>query len=197
MIGVIDYGAGNLHSVRKALDYLGLANSVIRAAGETAACDRLLLPGVGHFASAMERLQASAMAPVLQEWLAADRPFLGICLGMQLLFSASAEAPGVKGFGFFAGHARPYACRPRLQIGWNLVHAARPSAIWPNTASEYHYYVNGYHAVPADRNIVAAVSDYGGEFAAAVQCGRVWGVQFHPEKSAACGLDLLRRWGAS
>ncbi len=197
MIGVIDYGAGNLHSVRKALDYLGLANSMIRNAGETAACDRLLLPGVGHFGSAMERLQASAMAAALQDWLAADRPFLGICLGMQLLFSASAEAPGVQGLGFFAGHARAYACRPRLQIGWNRVHAARPSAIWQNTVSEYHYYVNGYHAVPADRSIVAAVSDYGGEFAAAVQCGRVWGVQFHPEKSAACGLDLLRRWGTS
>jgi glutamine amidotransferase len=197
MIGIIDYGAGNLFSVRKALDYLGLANSIIRNAGEIFACDRLLLPGVGHFGNAMERLRAAAMVPALRDWLTADRPFLGICLGMQMLFCASDEAPGINGLGFFAGQSSPYACRPRLQIGWNRVHAARSSAIWKNATVEYHYYVNGYHVVPADRNIVAATSDYGGEFTAAVQCGRIWGVQFHPEKSAACGLDLLRRWGTS
>ena len=197
MIGIIDYGAGNLFSVQKALVNLGLASSIVSAPGQETFCDRLLLPGVGHFGSAMERLRASAMDAVLREWLAFDRPFLGICLGMQMLFSGSEEAPGIGGLDFFKGHVRSYACRPRLQIGWNMVHACRSSAIWSEPADEYHYYVNGYHAVPTEKDIVAATSDHGGEFVAAVQCGRVWAVQFHPEKSAAAGLDLLRRWGTA
>ena len=197
MIGIIDYGAGNLYSVQKALNYLGLANSIASQPGELAVCEKLLLPGVGHFGSAMERLQATELLPALKDWLARDRPFLGICLGMQLLFSSSEEAPGASGLDFFKGHARPYLCRPRLQIGWNTVQTLKASAIWPLPANEYYYYVNGYSLRPADRKIVTAVSDYGGEFAAAVQCGRVWGVQFHPEKSAAAGLELLQRWGTS
>ena len=195
MIGIIDYGAGNLYSVQKALNYLGLTNSIVSQPGDVEGCGKLVLPGVGHFGSAMESLQASALLPVLTDWLTSDRPFLGICLGMQMLFSDSEEAPGVKGLNFFKGHVRPYTCCPRLQIGWNTVQTLKASAIWQNTANEYYYYVNGYYVVPVDREIVVGHSDYGGEFAAAVQCGRIWGVQFHPEKSAASGLELLKRWG--
>ena len=197
MIGIIDYGAGNLYSVQKALNYLGLANSLVSHPGQVAVCDKLLLPGVGHFGSAMERMQASALLPALKDWLWSDRPFLGICLGMQMLFSESEEAPGVKGLDFFKGHVRPYTCRPRLQIGWNMVQATGASSIWQHATKNYYYYVNGYYALPADREIIVGHSDYGGEFAAAVQRGRIWGVQFHPEKSAASGLDLLQRWGTS
>lgn len=196
MIGIIDYGAGNLYSVQKALNYLGLTNSIVSNPDALAICDKLLLPGVGHFGSAMERLQAAALLPALKDWLTSDRPFLGICLGMQILFSDSEEAPGVKGLDFFKGHVRPYTCCPRLQIGWNQVQALKASAIWPNPKNEYYYYVNGYYVVSVNREIVVGHSDYGGEFAAAVQCGRIWGVQFHPEKSAATGLELLRRWGS-
>jgi imidazole glycerol phosphate synthase glutamine amidotransferase subunit len=195
MIGIIDYGAGNLYSVQKALNYLGLANTIIRAPNGLAGCDKLLLPGVGHFGSAMQSLQAAALLPALKDWLTSDRPFLGICLGMQLLFSASAEAPGVQGLDFFKGQVRAYTCRPHLQIGWNLVRANRQSVVWENESNEYFYYVNGYYVIPSDQEIVAGVSDYGCDFAAAVQCGRIWGVQFHPEKSATAGLELLRRWG--
>ena len=197
MIGIIDYGAGNLYSVQKALAHLQLAVSIVGHPGDFAACDKLLLPGVGHFGSAMQSLRQTSLLPALQDWLRADRPFLGICLGMQLLFSGSEEAPGTPGLNFFQGHVVPYACRPRLQIGWNRVRALKASAIWPSPATEYYYYVNGYSVVPTDREIVAGVSEYGGEFAAAVHDGRIWGVQFHPEKSAAAGLELLRRWGAS
>jgi len=196
MIGIIDYGAGNLYSVQKALNYLGLTNDIVSQPGDLAGCEKLLLPGVGHFGSAMERLQASALLPALKDWLASERPFLGICLGMQMLFSDSEEAPGVKGLDFFKGHVRQYTCRPRLQIGWNTVQTLKVSAIWPTPTNEYYYYVNGYYVVPLDQKIVVGHSDYSGKFAAAVQCGRVWGVQFHPEKSAAAGLELLRRWGA-
>lgn len=195
MIGVIDYGAGNLHSVRKALDFLGLANAIVGTAGTISTCERLLLPGVGHFGSAMARLRENALLPALRAWLRADRPFLGICLGMQLLFSASEEAPGIPGLDLFPGQVRAFSCRPRLQIGWNVVRANRASEIWPGHGHEYFYFVNGFHALPADRGIVAATGDHGGEFVAAVQRGRVWGVQFHPEKSGGAGLDLLRRWG--
>jgi len=197
MIGVIDHGAGNLHSVRKALDFLELPSEIVGAVGRFSTCDRLLLPGVGHFGSAMERLQENALLPALRAWLRADRPFLGICLGMQLLFSASEEAPGVPGLDFFPGQVRAFACRPRLQIGWNRVRATRASGIWRGSDDEYYYFVNGFHALPEDRGIVAATGDHGGGFVAAVQQGRVWGVQFHPEKSGAAGLELLRRWGRS
>lgn len=197
MIGVIDHGAGNLHSVRKALDFLELPNAIVGAAEDFSACDRLLLPGVGHFGSAMTCLQDGALLPAIRAWLRADRSFLGVCLGMQLLFSASEEAPGVAGLDFFSGQVRAFACRPRLQIGWNGVRADRASEIWPGGKGDCYYFVNGFHVLPADRRIVAATSDYGGEFVAAVQRGRVWGVQFHPEKSGAAGLELLRRWGCS
>lgn len=195
MIGIIDYGAGNLYSVQKALNYLGLPNLLVSHPGHMAVCDKLLLPGVGHFGSAMERLQVSELHPALKDWLRADRHFLGICLGMHMLFSSSEEAPGVAGLDFFNGHVRPYRCSPRLQIGWNTVKAIKASAIWPEPPQAYYYYVNGYSVVPADRGIVIGVSEYGGEFAAAVQFGRILGVQFHPEKSADAGLELLRRWG--
>ena len=197
MIGIIDHGAGNLHSVQKALNHLGLITAIVRDPDDAARCEKLLLPGVGHFGSAMQRLRATALLPALADWLTNDRPFLGICLGMQMLFSSSEEAPGVAGLDFCKGHVRPYRCCPRLQIGWNTVRTLKASAIWPSPTQAYYYYVNGYAVVPVDREIVIGVSDYGGEFVAAVQCGRIWGVQFHPEKSAAKGLELLRRWGTS
>jgi len=195
MIGIIDHGAGNLYSVQKALNYLGLANSIVSNPDGVDSCEKLLLPGVGHFGSAVRHMRASALLPALKGWLRAERPFLGICLGMQLLFTDSEEAPGIEGLNFFKGHVRPYTCCPRLQIGWNTVQALKASAIWPSPKNEYYYFVNGYYVVPADWEIVVGHSDYGCDFAAALQCGRIWGVQFHPEKSAAAGLELLRRWG--
>ena len=197
MIGIIDYGAGNLYSVQKALSYLGLANAIIRAPHDVAGCDKLLLPGVGHFGSAMQQLRGSGLLPEIENWLRAGQSFLGICLGMQLLFSGSEEAPDCRGIGFFDGLVRRYTCRPRLQIGWNLVWANRQSAVWQNGNREYFYYVNGYYVMPDNRDIVVGISDFGCDFAAAVQCGAIWAVQFHPEKSAAAGLELLRRWGTS
>lgn len=195
MIGIIDYGAGNLYSVQKALNYLGLTNAIIRLPNDLAGCDKMLLPGVGHFASAMLHLRSSGLLTEIENWLRAEQPFLGICLGMQLLFCESEEAPGCRGVGYFKGRVRQYTCRPRLQIGWNRVQVLKSSAIWQNKTNDYYYFVNGYYVATEDRGIVAAVSDYGIEFAAAVQRGRIWAVQFHPEKSAAAGLELLRRWG--
>ncbi len=197
MTGIIDYGAGNLHSVRKALDFLGMPSRIVSADHHVAVCERLLLPGVGHFGSAMARLRETTLLPALRAWLRDGRPFLGICLGMQLLFSASEEAPGVPGLDFFPGQVRAFCCRPRLQIGWNRVRADRASGTWRGADDEYYYFVNGFHALPDDRSIVAATGDYGGGFVAAVQSGRTWGVQFHPEKSGAAGLELLLRWGRS
>lgn len=197
MIGIVDYGAGNLFSVRRALDHLGLASAWVRGRRDLEGCDKLLLPGVGHFGHAAERLRRRELFEPLRSWLRQDRPFLGICLGMQLLYEGSEEAPGIAGLALLPGTVRRFPGRPRLQIGWNRVRALRASPLWEKGGGGFYYFVNGYYAPAGLRRHLVAVAEFQRRFAAAVACGRAWGVQFHPEKSGEAGLRLLRRWGAS
>lgn len=197
MIGIIDYGAGNLLSVSRALERLGLAHAFVRSAAGLKPCARLLLPGVGHFGAAVGSLRRLGLFAPLRRWLQDGRPFLGICLGMQLLFAASEEAPGAEGLALFPGTVRAFTGRPRLQIGWNRVRIVAASPLWARRGAAFYYFVNGYRVAGAPREILAATGEFQGEFAAAVARGPVCGVQFHPEKSGDAGLRLLRRWGAS
>ncbi len=195
MIAIIDYGMGNLHSVAKAFVAVGAEVAVTAEARVIAAADKVVLPGVGAFGDCMDNLNRRGLTPVIHEALASGRPFLGICLGLQLLFEGSAEAPGVPGLGYFAGQVEKIKA-PGLKIphmGWNSLQVKTPSPLFPPAdAPRYVYFVHSYHAVPNDAAIITAVTDYGGPVTAAVGRGAVQAVQFHPEKSSTTGLAMLR-----
>ncbi|MDR2470871.1 MAG: imidazole glycerol phosphate synthase subunit HisH [Treponema sp.] len=205
MIGVINYGAGNLGSVMNALGRLGAAARFARGPEELSLApdkgfDQIIFPGDGHFAAAMGSLEKSGYAQALREWIAADRPFLGICIGLQVLFDFSEEAPPVdgkeiRGLGLVPGGVRRFPGRKVPQIGWNQT-AARPGSRLfrglPDNA--FFYYIHSYYAAPADPSVSAAEADYYLRYCSAVERGALAAVQFHPEKSGAAGLTLLENW---
>lgn len=198
---VIDYGMGNLGSLSRAIETCG-ANVVISedpAAAESGS--GFVLPGVGAFADGMAHLQQSGWAEALRHVVVRNRPLLGICLGMQLLADRGDEGGPTAGLGIIPGAVRrmiPVAASERLpHVGWNDVHWTRDNALSHNIADGIDFYfVHSYHFIAADPATVIARSDYCGGFTAAVQRHNVWGVQFHPEKSSAGGLQLLRNFVA-
>jgi len=195
-VTVLDYGAGNVRSVRNAIRKLGYAVHDVARPEDIARAERLVFPGVGSFGSAMERLGAEGYLEPLREYLLAGRPFLGICLGLQTLYEGSEESPGVSGLGLIPGLVRRFAsgalCVPH--IGWNGLTLARGSVLFPDYQGEKLYFVHSYRAPvdPGTRDWVLATTDYGGPFVSAVQQGNVCAVQFHPEKSGEVGLAVLR-----
>ncbi|MEB3238740.1 MAG: imidazole glycerol phosphate synthase subunit HisH [Cyanobacteriota bacterium] len=201
MIGVIDYGMGNLHSVEKALARLG---AQCRRIDQPDACRELralVLPGVGAFDPAVERLRQGGWEAPLQQWQADGRPLLGICLGLQLLFEGSDEGQQ-PGLGLLAGRveALPEEPRePRPHMGWAPLLPDRPTPLLdPAAPPPWMYFVHSYAAVPADGACITARASYGATtVVAAVGCGALQAVQFHPEKSGKAGLQLLQRWLAS
>ena len=198
MIGIVDYGAGNLRSVRKAFDFLGFESRLVDGAGGLEGIDRLVLPGVGAFGAAARRLRAGGLFGPVEKWLEAGRPFLGICLGLQLLFETSEESPGEPGLAVFRGGCRRLREKKVPQIGWNTVTpgaAAGGTALLRSLPAEpYFYFVHSYSVAPEDDSLVVGRTDYGGPYPSIAGRGRVWGVQFHPEKSGELGLGLLRNW---
>ena len=193
-ITIIDYGMGNLHSAAKALEKLGAKVVVSRDPDAVRKADRVILPGVGAFGDCMKNLRERSLAPVIPEIIAGGKPFLGICVGLQMLFEGSEEDPGVPGLGIFKGMVRKIAA-PGLKIphmGWNSLERCGESPLWQGLPEQpYVYFVHSFHAVPADESLITAVTDYGGSVTAAVGCGLVQAVQFHPEKSSAVGLKIL------
>ena len=201
LLGLIDYGSGNLRSVRNALARIGARVELLDAPGRLDGMDAVVLPGVGAFGDCADQLRQRGLWEPLANWLQADRPFLGVCLGYQLLFESSEETPGVAGFGRFAGAVRRFRA-PGLkvpQIGWNALRFTQPQArLWRGLPDGAHvYFVHSYYPVPADPRAVAATADYGAPFAAAIEEGNTMGVQFHPEKSQETGLAMLRNFVGS
>ena len=195
MIGIVDYGAGNLHSVRKAFAFLEKESKILRQPSELEGIERLVLPGVGSFGHAMTELEKREWYAPLKEWLAADRPFLGICLGLQLLFESSDESPGLQGFSAMAGSCLKFAANKVPQIGWNDIHISRRNALFEGIESgTFFYFVHSYHVAPKNRNVVLAETEYGRVYPSIVSRGRIVGIQFHPEKSGDKGLKLLKNW---
>lgn len=195
MIGIIDYHAGNLGSVRNALDYLGIEYKMIGNPRDLDEVDKIILPGVGHFKAAVNSLKEQALWTPLSDWIKSDRPFLGICLGFQLLFEESEEAPGEKGFGLLSGKLKKFTAHKVPQIGWNSISWEKESEITRGLdTTPYFYFVHSYYKPLDESDSVLATANYGIKYTAAVEKGRIIGVQFHPERSGEQGLRLLKNW---
>jgi glutamine amidotransferase len=193
MIVVIDYGMGNLGSVAKALAFLGFSATVTQDPEIVAKADRLILPGVGAMEYAIQQLEQRGLDQAIRQFLLSGRPFLGICLGMQLMFDRSEEGDA-RGLGLLPGVVRRFAGRPGIKVphmGWNQLHDTR-LPILPEGGS--FYFVHSYYADPADPALTAAWSTHGLPFAAAVQKDQILLTQFHPEKSGDAGLSMLQKW---
>ncbi len=198
MIAIIDYGAGNLHSVKNALDSLGAESKITKDANDILSADKVILPGVGAFGDAMASLEASGLVDAIKTVIARKTPFLGICLGMQLLFNESEETPGVDGLGIFGGKIVKIPNKEGLKIphmGWNSLEFPKESRVFSNLDTDpYVYFVHSYYLEPDDFNIVSAYTTYGKKLSVAVEEDNVFLMQFHPEKSGDVGLKILRNF---
>jgi imidazole glycerol-phosphate synthase subunit HisH len=194
---IVDYGAGNLRSVQKAFEHVGVDAVVGRDAREMAAAPGLVLPGVGAFGAAMEQLNARGLAQPLVERIQAGVPFLGVCLGLQVLFEASEEDPGVAGLGVVRGDVRALPDTVKVpHIGWNQVEPCTDSDLMDGIpAGSAFYFVHGYAVVPRSPGDVLSMTDYDHvTFVSAIEVDNIVGVQFHPEKSSTMGLRFFRNF---
>ena len=198
MVAIIDYDAGNIRSVEKAVRYLGKEVTVTSEPEEILAADRVILPGVGAFGDAMKRLHAMGLVEVIRQ--AADRgtPFLGICLGLQLLFEKSEESPGVPGLGLLQGEILRLPELPGLKvphIGWNSLKYPNPGRLFRGIPEDsYVYFVHSYYLKAQDEGIVTATTEYGTLVHASVESGNLFACQFHPEKSSETWLTILENF---
>lgn len=192
-IVIIDYGMGNLHSVSKAVEAVGAVPIVTADKKIIAAAEKIILPGVGAFGDCMKNLQATGLVPELIKHIKSGKGFLGICLGMQLLFESSEESPGVDGLGIFKGAVKRLTTEYKVpHMGWNRLKLKAASPLTAAADGSYVYFVHSFHAVPEDSNIITAVCDYGTEITAAVGRDNIQALQFHPEKSGEVGLKMLQ-----
>ena len=208
MIAIVDYGMGNLRSVHKGFEKVGFPAVVTQDPRLIRKASGLVLPGVGAFKKAMENLTELGLVEPIKEFIISQRPFLGICLGLQLLFSESEEFGVQSGLGIFAGRVVrfPFSnpgsppTRDSLKVphmGWNGVQMRkRVPALEGVEDGAYFYFVHSYYPVPIDRDIVATTTDYGGEFVSSISQGKLFACQFHPEKSQTLGLKILHNFGA-
>ena len=198
MIAVIDYNAGNLKSVEKALNYIGEECVITRDFREIEAADKVILPGVGAFGDAMRELRRYELDKVIREVSAGGKPFLGICLGLQLLFSGSEESPEAEGLGILKGRILRIPAKEGLKIphiGWNSLALQNQGRLFAGIGENpYVYFVHSYYLKAEDEGIVTASTEYSAHIHASVEGGNVFACQFHPEKSGATGLAILRNF---
>jgi len=201
-IGIIDYGMGNLGSVSNACRFLELDAQIITTPQQFDDCRAIILPGVGAFGDCMSHLVEHRFVDAIRGWISAGNPFLGICLGLQALFESSEESPDVEGLGVFKGTVKRFDIAQELkvpQIGWNAVGQKRPDCPMFNGIDDkaYFYFVHSFYVAPAEESIVAGETEYGLKYCSAVWKDNVFAAQFHPEKSQAEGLQMLRNFGAN
>lgn len=193
MIAIVDYGAGNLVSVKKAFDFLGFACAITSDPAEVEGAAKIVLPGVGHFA-ATASLAKSGLRDAIGRSIGRDVPFLGICAGMQWMFTGSEESPATRGLGVFAGECQRFPAAVKSpHVGWNRIDVSPASVLLQGIPSESFVYFTHSFRAPAT-SVTSACCEYGGRFSAAVEKGNLFGVQFHPEKSGEAGLRILRNF---
>ena len=193
MITIIDYKSGNLKSISNGFKKIGAEYQITDDKEIIAGSDYLVLPGVGAFGSAMENLKP--FEDVIREHVADDKPFLGICLGQQVLMGSSDESPGVDGLNLFKGHVELLKGDIKIpHMGWNRLKVTNDSPILEGIDGQYFYFVHSYHVIPDDEEIIAGVCEYGGEVVASLSENNLFSTQFHPEKSGIAGLKILKNF---
>ncbi|MBN2010692.1 imidazole glycerol phosphate synthase subunit HisH [candidate division KSB1 bacterium] len=195
MIAIVDYGAGNLKSVKKAFDFLQVDANVVSSGDELKDATKVVLPGVGAFGAAMDKLNAHGFVEPIRQWIADDKPFLGICLGLQMLFESSAETDDVNGLGAFKGTNLRFKDGKVPQIGWNQVNAKTDTPLMRGIENgSYFYFLHGYYIAPEELTLVTGETNYYITYPCMINRGKVYAVQFHPEKSGDVGIQLLKNW---
>ena len=193
MITIIDYKSGNLKSISNGFKKIGVEYRITDDKEIIADSDYLVLPGVGAFGSAMENLEP--FKDVIYEHVNDNKPFLGICLGQQVLMSSSEESPGVNGLDLFGGNVEMLPAGVKIpHMGWNRLDVVGNSPILEGIDGEYFYFVHSYHVIPDDESIIAGVCEYGGDVVASLAQNNLFSTQFHPEKSGKAGLKILRNF---
>ena len=201
MIVLIDYGVGNLYSVAKAAAYVGGDVKISSSAEDLKRADKIILPGVGAFGDCMKNLESTGLIPTIKQEIANGKKILGICVGMQILFAGSEESPNVDGLKIFGGHVRKiHAGDLKIpHMGWNSVSMRNAQCAMRNLFKgikndSYFYFVHSYHAIPENKKIIAATTNYGEEVTAAIEFENIFATQFHPEKSGDVGLQVLKNF---
>ncbi|MCH8741694.1 imidazole glycerol phosphate synthase subunit HisH [Patescibacteria group bacterium] len=195
MIIIINYGMGNLRSLANAFQFLGEKVKIIDNPKEIERAQKIVFPGVGHFGEAMRSLKTRKIDGAIQTRIHKGIPFLGICLGLQLLLEESEEAPGVKGFGVFKGKVLKFQKVKIPQIGWNQIKIQRKTKILKGIQDKsFVYFMHSFYVKPSDKKIIVSQTHYGKDFCSTIESENIFGVQFHPEKSGAVGLQILRNF---
>lgn len=201
MTAIIDYGAGNLMSVKKALDYIGAKSTITSDPAEIEKADSVILPGVGAFGDAMDSMRSRGLDGAIKKAAVSGKPFLGICLGLQLLFAHSDESPDASGLGLLNGDISLIPNNSGLKvphIGWNSIEIRENSRLFSGIENgSYFYFVHSYYLNGADESDVAATTEYGVKIECAIERGNMFATQFHPEKSGSAGLQVLKNFIAA
>jgi len=194
MIAIVDYGAGNIQSVKNALDFLKVKSLITDEKDCILAADKLIFPGVGSFGDVMKALEDRTLLEILKKSIK-EKPYLGICLGLQILFEQSEESPKVKGLGIFKGNVKRFRTLKVPQIGWNSITIKKDNPILNKIKNDsYFYFVHSYYVEPKDKSLILTETDYGGKFASSIAKDNIFGTQFHPERSGDVGLQLLKNF---
>jgi len=191
MICIINYGGGNVRSVINLLNSLGCDCCVTNKEKEILSAEKIIFPGQGHFGQSMEVLKEQGLDFTIHRAIEKRIPFLGICVGLQVLFDNSEEAPNAKGLSLLKGSVIKYREGKTPQVGWNEITTTNKNTFLPN---EYFYFVNSYHVQPEDKNVISSIANYHGEFCASIEKENLSAVQFHPEKSGIAGQKAIAKW---
>lgn len=191
MITIIDYEAGNLKSICNMLDFLKQDYIISSNPEEIRAANKIIFPGQGHFEQAMKNLSSKNLIEPIKSAIENDSKFLGICLGLQVLFEKSEEAPGIKGLGIIKGEVKKFTEGKIPQIGWNKIKTTENNSFLKD---DYFYFVNSYYVIPEEKNIISSNCNYGIDFTSSIEYKNLTAVQFHPEKSADAGVKFFKKW---